>query len=143
SPNTLRWTIAFYSDNAGPSSPVASQTFFPAEVQATFLGYATFVGDVVPIYNFHADLHSPISLANSQTYYWLSIFSNATSSNPLWAWTSGSGGDGSTLQKSLPNGSFVVRPDDRTFSLEGFVPEPAGASLVCAAIAILPCRRRH
>src|SRR5205823_127328 len=93
------------------------------------------------VYDFHVDLKSPV-LLNPNQFYWLSILSDASATNPLWAWTSGFGLDGLTTQDQIP-GSRTVRAGDRAFSLQGTVPEPATLAFAGLAFVLATGRSLH
>lgn len=72
--------------------------------------------DLVNVYNFQGNLTSPVSLSTN-TEYWLSIASYASPTPPIWLWTSGTGGDGKSLQYQYSVKSYGSAARDRTFSL--------------------------
>jgi hypothetical protein len=135
-PDTESWEIGFWSNvAANPGASIQAQTIPMAGVTTTFVAFTPFQGHTVPVYDFHADL-TPF-LADTGTTYWLSVLSKSATFNPVWSWMQGTGGDGNTIQDQLPAGTRLVRPGDRTFSLEGqVVPEPATRRLILFGLAI-------
>jgi hypothetical protein len=136
-PETESWELSFWSNFDGqPSAPIQSQILPVAAVTTTFVASTSFLGYTVPVFDFHADL-TPF-LAQTGTTYWLSVLSNSPTFNPLWSWMQGTGGDNNTAQDILPAGTRLVRPGDRTFSLEGqlSVPEPTVPCLVALSLFI-------
>jgi hypothetical protein len=137
-PDTTSWEFSFWSNAGGqPGVLLQSQTLPAASVQSTVVGSTTFdLPPAIPVtlLGFEAALTTPF-LADPGTTYWLSVSSNSPTSNPLWSWFQGAGGDGITIQDQLPGGSPVSRLGDRAFSLEvQATPEPSTLAMFLAGI---------
>ncbi len=119
-PQTLSWDIGFYTDTNGvPGALVTSQNLLAAAVTITDVGSMNFLGDPARVYGFHADLPLSVDLTGG-TLYWFSVLSNQSMFDPVFSWLSASAGSGDgSIQRSIVDGTDVVRPDDRAFSLNG------------------------
>lgn len=131
-PATVTWDLSFFGDNSGaPGASLYDAQEPAASVTATRLGTTVRAGDTVYVYQFTATLPTPFSVA-ANTTYWFSPLSLQTSSNPIFVWLDGTGGDGNSYQNALnPDGSVAqsfVRGEDRAFSLLS-TPEPKPAHL--------------
>ena len=149
--NTDSWTLSIWSDNGSnaPGALLYSQTTSPALVTSTFVGSSSSgnnsLGVPLDVYDFSLHLDSPFN-ATAGTPYWISVLSNQTNFNPLFAWSYGLGGDGQSLQYTFDGAGNVVAANyqfgDRALSLEA-VPEPATLSLMGLGLGALTCRLRR
>jgi hypothetical protein len=101
--------------------------------------------DTVNVYNFSADLavSSPFQLHPGT--YWLSIvwFAPNNSAPPLFVWTSGTGGDGTSAQLTYGQQNAISAIGDRAFSLSSgngltdvAVPEPGTLAIMGALFLV-------
>lgn len=127
--NTNNWQLTIWSDAGGsPGAQLFSETQSAAMVSSVFKGNGTFFnGDPVSTFDFLFTLSTPFA-ASAGTTYWVSALSFSASNNPLFSWSSGTGGDGTTWQVQLGNGNTFVRNSDRALSV--FVPEPGTLALL-------------
>ena len=138
SPTTTSWNISIWSDvSNAPGAQLFSQTVGVGSVTATFLGLDTFGGSPVPVYDFSVSL-TPF-LAQVGTNYWFSPLSIQNTFDPIFSWSPGVGGDGSSWQRQLPGAGGSSKAGDRGFSLTGVaavaVPEPATLGLLSLGLA--------
>jgi len=124
--------VGFYTNvNNAPNTFLGSTTFtnftFSKVGSAGFGPDLTGHTDTVDIYNFTGNLANTFS-ASANVTYWLSVVSFAPSSPVLWLWTSGSGGDGRSMQKQYTDGLYNATRD-RTFSLYDTTNPLLGATL--------------
>lgn len=143
------WEIQIASDNGNEPGNVFSTTSVPfLSVMSTLLGNGTIINQPVAFYRYTLDLPAAISLSSGTTY-WLSIMSRDTATMPIFAWLSGSGGDGVAKQYYSPTGNLQGTYTDRALTLEGDldnagVPEPATNALLAAGlVAIAALRKRR
>ena len=148
SPSTLDWTISLWSDSGGPSASLFSVTVPAASVSTTFVGFVTFLGNTVPVYDFRYALSSSFH-ADAATTYWLSPMSRSATFQPFFAWTQGTGGDASSIQFGTDSsgnrsGSNTTKTGDRAFTVET-VPEPQSIALIGISLAGFAgaCRSRR
>jgi hypothetical protein len=142
-PTADSWGIKVAFDSEGePGAVSASQSFLFNAVTQTLLGNSTIAGQPVRIYSFTANLSTPIFF-NANENMWLTVYSVAPTTNPLFAWVSGSGGDGVAKQVNVSTGN-VGSYTDRALVLEGTeAPEPATFwSIGLAGVALAAFRRR-
>ena len=146
-PSTVTWDLSFWSDNSGAPGTSLYDVQEPAASVTTVQLWTTVRGsDTVYVYEFTAALATPFSAA-ANTTYWYSPLSIQTSSNPIFVWLDGTGGDGNSYQTELnPDGSVAgdfPRAGDRAFTLLG-TPEPPTVLLAGVLLAgILGWRRWH
>ncbi len=150
SPPTSSWTISIWSNNGGvPGTQLFSQNVAESAANPNFITDGSFQNATVPAYQFTANLSGFVATAG--TTYWFSVVSNQSSLNPLFSWTQGSGGDGSSWQwaitdHALTNSGSVA--GDRAFSLTGtpYTPVPLPGTLLQLGLGLatlgLVSRRR-
>jgi len=133
-PGTQDLQVGFYT-NSGSNLPgtflgaTNLTNFQSAKVGTSYFGPDnTGQNDLVDIYNFVGNLVAPFNFS-AHTQYWMSIVSFAGPTPPYWLWTSGSGGDGHSLQFRYVVPAYANISRDRAFSLsdEEFVGTLLGA----------------
>jgi hypothetical protein len=128
------FTFSFFTDSGNlPGTLVGSETI--SNYSDAVAGDSYFFGTNFPIqniYNYSADLSSSISLF-ANTNYWVSVEGNTTGEN-YFTWTSGTGGDGLSVQ-ALPTGGYTTHANDEAFSLVAAAPETSG--LVAFGLSLL------
>lgn len=130
--------VAFDSEDE-PGGVSASASLLFNSVAQTLLGNATIASQPVRLYSFTADLSTPIFF-NANQSMWLTVYSVAPTTNPLFSWVSGSGGDGVARQYNVATG-VNNGYTDRALILES--PEPATFwSIGIAGVALAAFRRR-
>ena len=136
------FNIGFYANNAGtPGALLSSQTIsftqtFVAAVDLNGVGRNN-------LYNYTGNLSSAFS-ALGGTSYFLSIQGN-TPYPAEWAWTSGTGGNGTSYQTYINDaGATVVSPTvsgDRAFTLNS-VPD-TGSTLILLGLGVVSIMAAH
>lgn len=135
-PAAVRWTLQVAADAAGVPGAVTDSTSLAfADASATLLGTVTLAGQPVFVYRFMADLIDPL-LVGGGSEQWITVFAEDADHRPGFAWFSGQGGDGLSMQVQL-GGSLPGPYADRALKLEGnVVPEaPMGALIGVALLA--------
>lgn len=138
-PDVTNWFVGLYDDNGGqPGALVWSESPSAATVQSTFrVNVVWNVGTSfnVAYYDYVFHLPAGVGLTGGSTY-WLSVMADGGSAPQSFAWLGATGGDSSSRQN---NGAVS---GDRSFRLEGTVPEPATLLLLATAGLALATRRR-
>lgn len=136
-PATVTWDLSFWTNNAGaPGTSLYDVQEPAASVTTSQLGTTLRGVDTVYVYEFTATLPTDFSAA-ANTTYWFSPLSLQTSSDPIFVWLNGTGGDGASYQNQLnPDGTVAAgfsRTQDRAFALLN-APEPATAYLLAPVL---------
>lgn len=142
-PEAVSWGFRVASDVANaPGLITDSASLAFGDATQEFLGTGNLAGQAAYFYRFTALLDDPLMLEGGVNQ-WFSVFAEGPDTVPLFAWISGSGGDGVSSQ-FLANGTFVGNYTDRALTLEGnLVPEPPMLMLLLPALgAALALRRR-
>ena len=143
-PDADSWQFVLANDAANaPGGTAYSANMAFGDVMQSLLGNSTIAGRAVKVYRFTADLLTPMSIAGGNTM-WLSIYSINDTTEPTFAWTSGSGGDGVSKQYLFQSGALVNQYTDRSLTLEGSaVPEPGTYALIGAGCLMIGMIRRQ
>ena len=129
------FALTFYSDAAGkPGAAIATENI-TGNAGETLVSISQGV-----TYESYSAAFTPSFTAVAGTQYWLSIVPTLFSA-PLWAWSTGSGGDNRLFQDDV-HGTRIQHGDDLAFGLTGpsasAAPEPAQwAGLSFAAFGLL------
>lgn len=118
------FTITIYSDNSGQPGASVYSTTIPGAAGETYVG--TYFNN--PIYDYSASMNFT---ATTGVQYWLSIVANEPSTFPQWAWSEGTGGDGSSYQ--LYEGDLSTFGSDLAFTLDS-TPLPSALWLFASGI---------
>ena len=146
-PNTLGWTVEFWTGNAaGPTTRQFSRSYTAADAHPTLDRQAAFGNTTINVYDFELDLGTEFD-ADAGELYWFSVRSDSNSFSPFFSWTNADG-PGNSYQRMFDGGGQVlanfVRGGDRTFALHA-VPEPASLALAMSALLMasaVAARRR-
>jgi hypothetical protein len=148
-PNTTTWQLGIFASDPvtglPAAAPLSTHTLPAAAVTTTFVADAVIfdpVNSPVRILSFHANLPASFQ-AQAGVRYWFSPFSVQPTFNPIFGWTSGTGGDGLSVQDNLTTGvRNATAGRDRAFSVEGAaVPAPPAFVLLLAGGATLGLRQ--
>lgn len=117
-PNLLSFKIGFFTNqNNVPGTLIGSAITLNVVGTPSVVGQSIFNGNsTVNVYNFTANLASPFTITKGTTY-WLSIVSFPSATQPLFLWTSGTGGDNKSAQLNYATASTILVSGDRAFSL--------------------------
>ena len=137
-PDELSWVLTFW-DGGTPdvaAGPLATRALTLAEVTRTFVGFASFQGSTIPVYDYETTF-TPWAFTGGAAYSF-SVMARSATYNPLWAWMPGSGGNNQLWQQQFPSTSLVSHTGDRAFALVGTaVPEPGSVALLATGLAVL------
>ncbi len=133
--NATAWQFLVAEDAGGaPGALLDSASIAFADASASYLQQATLAGQPIDLYLFTATLVDPLLIVGGATQ-WFSVLAQGPSTNPLFAWMSGSGGDSVSIQFGPGNPLNLTR--DRALRLEGSeVPEPPVLMLLTAALLL-------
>lgn len=142
-PAAAGWTFQVASDLAGaPGAITDSASAAFGDAAAVLLGMGTLAGQSVAVYEYSITLADPLLVAGGSAQ-WFTVFSVDAAMRPGFAWFSGSGGDGLSLQ--LRPGQSTLGPyTDRALQLDGLLlPEPPMALLLGVALLTAALTRRR
>lgn len=140
-PSNFTWRMQVLADAAGtPGTVTDSAAVAFNAVTATLLGQVSLAGSTVNVYRFAASLVDPLLIAGGVDQ-WFTVFADSSVADPRFAWFSGSGGDGVSLQRSLANQTFTSF-GDRALTLDGTLVVPEPALLPPLALVLLALARR-
>jgi hypothetical protein len=135
-PDELSWVLTFW-DGGTPdvaAGPLATRPLTVGEVTRTFVGFASFQGSTIPVYDYETAF-APWAFTGGAAYSF-SVMARSTTYNPAWAWMPGTGGNGQLWQQQFPSPALVSHTGDRAFALVGTsVPEPGSLALLATGLA--------
>ena len=137
-PDETSWDVTFWAGGTPDvvAGPLATRSLSTADVTRTFVGFGTFQGSPVPIYDYETTF-AAWAFTGGATYSF-SVLAHSPAYNPVWAWMQGTGGNSQMWQQPLPGTALISRSSDRAFALVGTtVPEPGSLALVATGAAVL------